>query len=639
MLGAERHHPSLALLSIALASAMAVTACSGDDAATTESATGTTVGTVSASATATQGSTSTATSTGSTSMTSTASEGSSTSTTTESTGPATVTDPTTSTTEPTTSTTEPVTTGDTSTTGDMPCAMGTIVCEDDTAKTCDGMGGYSDEEVCENVCVDGVGCLFCEPGSTQCDGEMVEVCNQEGDAWVPGDSCDELQGLSCDPDLGSCVGACANLGLSYVGCDYYPTVLQQHDSYNTAPGNVYSIAVANTTDQPAAITVTQGANQVASFDVPASSVIVQNLPWVNALTKGKGPSVMVTDGAYRVRSTVPVTVYQFNPLQSTTTNDASLLLPVNTWRNEYIVASWPTWINSYPGFYAVVAQKDDTTVTVTPSATGKTVQAGAGIGANGEGVVVLDEGDVLQVMSSGTGDVTGTIVSADKPIQVFGGHECTNVPLNVSACDHLEESMFPIDTLAKEYIVAPPVQVPNTNLDKAQVVRVIATEDDTTLTFDPDQQVNKSLAKAGDYLEMSLTTAAFKVSADKKIMVSQYMVGQSANFGTSDPSMVLAVPTEQYRTDYLFYAAPSWTKNFVDVIGPNGVNATVDGGAVMGWKPIGNSGFSVAHVELDKNLATHTVAGDEKVGITVYGVQSSGSYWFPGGLDLDVVPQ
>ncbi len=617
--------------------ALGIAGCTSDDTATSgDSATGTTVD--SATTTATQGSTgstspTTTMGTGSASMTSTSSE--TTGTTTGTTGPITATEPTTSTTEPTTSTTEPTS----SSTGDMLCPMDTIICEDNTAKTCDGIGGYSNEELCENVCVDGVGCLFCSPGATQCDGDGVVVCNEQGDAWVPGETCDALQGLSCDPDIGNCVGACADLGLSYVGCDYYPTVLQQHDGYNTAPGKVYSIAVANTTDQPAAITVTQGGNNVTQFNVPAASVIVENLPWVNALTKGQGPTVKVQDGAYRVRSTVPVTIYQFNPLQSTTTNDASLLLPVNTWRNKYIVAAWPTWSGSYPGFYAVVANQDNTTVTLAPSATGKSIKAGAGVAANGEGVVVLDEGDVLQVMSSGSGDVTGTIITADKPVEVFGGHECTNVPLNITACDHLEESMFPIDTLAKEYIVAPPVQVPNNDLDKAQVVRVIATEDATTLTFDPDQPVNKNLAKAGDFVEMSLTTAAFKVSSDKKIMVSQYMVGQSANFGTSDPSMVLAVPTEQYRTDYLFYAAPSWTVNFVDVIGPNGVDATVDGGAVMGWKPIGNSGFSVAHVKLNKDLGTHTVTGDQKVGITVYGVQSSGSYWFPGGLDLDILPQ
>jgi hypothetical protein len=367
---------------------------------------------------------------------------------------------------------------------------------------------------------------------------------------------------------------------------------------------------------------------------------VIKLPWVNELTKGTGPTVKVTDGAYRVRSTNPVTVYQFNPVGATHTNDSSLLLPVNTWGMDYMAVSWPHWNNlNLPAWYAVVASQDGTTVDLSPSATGKSIQAGAGVAADGTGQVTLDEGDVLQVITNTNGDVTGTIVAADKPIEVFAGHDCTNIPFNISACDHLEESMFPIDGLGKEYIVVPPVQVPNNNQDKAQMVKIVASEPDTTLTFEPDQPVNKTLVNAGDFVQIDMTTAAFKVSSDKKITVAQFMVGQSAGFGTSDPSMVLAVPTEQYRTDYLFYAAPSWTKNFVDVIGPNGVNATVDGGAVMGWKPIGNSGFSVAHVELDKNLATHTVAGDEKVGITVYGVQSSGSYWFPGGLDLDVVPQ
>ncbi|MCY1066982.1 hypothetical protein OV090_19580 [Nannocystis sp. RBIL2] len=79
-------------------------------------------------------------------------------------------------------------------------------------------------------------------------------------------------------------------------------------------------------------------------------------------------------------------------------------------------------------------------------------------------------------MSMFGGDLTGTLVSADKPVQVYGDQECTNVP----ACDQLEESMFPIETLAEECVVVPPVQVPNDRFDKAQVVPAIASEDNTT---------------------------------------------------------------------------------------------------------------------------------------------------------------
>ena len=81
--------------------------------------------------------------------------------------------------------------------------------------------------------------------------------------------------------------------------------------------------------------------------------------------------VLAVDGAYRLRSTQPVTVYQFNPLNADVTNDASLMLPVNTWTGNYLVAAWPTWIfagQPYPGLYAVVGKEDGTKVTIRPLA-------------------------------------------------------------------------------------------------------------------------------------------------------------------------------------------------------------------------------------------------------------------------------
>jgi hypothetical protein len=137
-----------------------------------------------------------------------------------------------------------------------------------------------------------------------------------------------------------------------------------------------------------------------------------------------------------------------------------------------------------------------------------------------------------------------------------------------------------------------------------------------------------------------MTTNAFKVTGDKNILVVQYMVGQSANFGTSDPAMLLAVPIAQYRDNYLFYAEPNWTANFVDIIAPTNTAVTVDGGAVNNWSAIGATGYSVAHVQLSNNgNGRHEVDANDKVGISVYGVLNYGSYWYPGGLDLEINPQ
>src|SRR5208282_1955887 len=73
-------------------------------------------------------------------------------------------------------------------------------------------------------------------------------------------------------------------------------------------------------------------------------------------------------------------------------------------------------------------------------------------------------GDVLEMFSD-TGDIytpiytqdlSGTIVHADQPVVSYGGHGCTFIPQDKKACDHLESSMFPIESLGTDYIVTMP---------------------------------------------------------------------------------------------------------------------------------------------------------------------------------------
>ncbi len=619
---------SFPITSSALLTTLALAGCAGDDGGGSGT-TGATVGTSGVSASTTSGGTVSTVSVSGTESGTGTETGSGTDSTASST----------STTGDTVGTTG--STSDTSSTGMMACAEDTVVCEDNVAKVCDGMGGFKSQETCPKTCSEMLGgCVECEPGATQCVGEVSQKCKDDGTGFVDDQTCDAVQGVMCDPNAGVCAGACANLGNSYIGCDYYPVVTQQYDPYAQG-GNPYAVAVANTAGLSATVTVTRGPNPVTTVDVPANSVKVIQLPWVNELVLGTGPTVKVVDGAYRLRSNQPVTVYQFNPLNADVTNDASLLLPVNTWTGNYLVAAWQNWDGiNLPGWYSVTASQDGTMVTVKAPKGGVSTQGGAGVDGQGNGVVMLDSSDVLQVFTGPGGDLTGSIITADKPIQVLGGHDCTQVPIGVTACDHLEESMFPIEALAKEYIVVPPVQVPNDQAEKAMIIRIVASEDATTLTFDPDQPVNKSLAKAGDFVEIPTTVAKFKVSADKKILVAEYMVGQDGGYGTSDPAMLLAVPTEQFRSSYLFYAQTAWQANYVDIIAPMGASVNVDGAPVGAFQAIGATGFGVAHVKLSNaGDGSHTVDSNQKVGISVYGVLSYGSYWYAGGLDLDVIPQ
>jgi hypothetical protein len=319
-----------------------------------------------------------------------------------------------------------------------------------------------------------------------------------------------------------------------------------------------------------------------------------------------------------------------------------LLFPTNAWKGSYRVASRHHFAGA-SGFLAVTAMDDNTTVTLAKGPQSGIVKAGIpGIGTDGNGVVTLNRGDVIQVVTNGStnqndpNDVTGTLVTSSKPVQVIGGHQCVFIPANVGYCDHLEESMFPLETLATEYIVTSPlIQV---NTPKAQFVRVVATQPNTTLSYDPAVPgAPASIPQAGGWVELPATAANFKLTASAPVLVAQYMQGQDAGGNSGDPAMALGVATFQYRTSYLFHAPTNYERNFVNVTAPTGATVQLDGAniAANAFTVIGTSGFGVARVQLpNTNGGNHTITSAAQVGISVYGYGQYTSYWYPGGLDL-----
>lgn len=567
----------------------------------------------------------------------------------------------------------------------LPDGTGYGACEGETipqSEDCDAAlededcDGFVNEEGISCICAPGAisGCYdgpdgtqfvgICLPGTKTCDasglsyGPCMDQVLPEFDSCLTDDD-EDCTGAStvcmgneeCSP-TGHCEDPCspAKLGRSYQGCEYYPTVTANMVDSGTFH---YSVAVSNTSNKPTTVTVTKGAATITTVDVAANSVQIINLPWESTL---KGPSSLfatpmpssslVAQGAYRLTTTRPVTVYQYSPLEYTIggaysyTNDASLLLPVNVWSGNYRVMARHHWAGT-SGFLTVTASQDNTTVNVQKGPKSGIVKAGIpGIGTDGNGSVVLNRGDVFQLVTDGGGDlsdpndVTGTLVTADKPVQALGGHQCTNVPDSTGYCDHLEESMFPIESTATEYLISTPlIQV---GVPKASIVRIMAIDPNVTLSYDPPQGgAPGSLGAGGDWQEFQ-TSGNFKITASGRVLVGQYMLGQDAGGGSGDPALSLAVATFQYRTDYLFHAPTNYDLNFVTITAPANANVTLDGSPVSGFTAIGGSGYGYLNVALpNSNGGNHNVSSDQPVGITVYGYGQYTSYWYPGGLNLN----
>ncbi|HEY8375354.1 MAG TPA: hypothetical protein VIK91_02645, partial [Nannocystis sp.] len=304
-----RPHFALALLPLLAACGDATSGASEATAGTSSTTSGSTsttgAPTTSTTGAPTTGPTGTGASTGASTSASTGASTSTGATTSATTGA--ITSATTdATTDVSTGTTAPDTTTTTGTTGDPPCMQGTIVCEGDVAKVCDGMGGFESEESCPKVCAPGLGCVECVPGEGMCSGDVATICSDDGSGFVD-EYCDPVQGVSCQD--GQCVGACAksNLGTSYIGCDYYAVVTPNVVTTNFT----FAVVVSNVSDTDAELTVTRGPNTVLETVVPAGTVEVIPLPWVQNLKAG-AQSRIVVDGAYRIRSTQPVTLYQYS---------------------------------------------------------------------------------------------------------------------------------------------------------------------------------------------------------------------------------------------------------------------------------------------------------------------------------------
>jgi IgGFc binding protein len=542
----------------------------------------------------------------------------------------------------------------------VPCSAGDIVCDGTTAKTCDGHGGFSDVTDCSAtnlLCATLLGCVHCIPDTGTCAGNVGSYCKADGSGYTT-ETCDALEGMTCDNATGRCKGDCAPsaLGSSYVGCEYFPTV-----TANLTDSSVFhfAVAVSNTTSNAATVTITQGATTVTTQTVAANSVAKIDLPWVASL---KGPSsnivtpfpasIRVNAGAYELRSTEPVTVYQFNPLEYTLngqysyTNDASLLLPINAWGLQYRGIARHHFAGS-SGFVAITAAQDGTSVTLTAGPqTGQFKTGVTGVDANGDGTITMNAGDVVELVSNGSSsasdpnDPTGILITATNPVQVIGGHQCTYIPDGDAACDHLEESMFPIQTLADTYVVTAP-RLPNSASPKVEMVRIVSTQDNTTLTYNPGQGgAPASIPTAGGWVEIANNAQSFMITASHPVYVMQYMEGEEAGGGSGDPAMAQAVTPAQYRTDYRFHAPTNYTTNFVNIVAPVGATVTLDGAAVTGFTAIGATGYGVVRAPLSNaGTGDHTVTASKGVGLSVYGYGQYTSYWYPGGLNLTTLPQ
>jgi len=413
--------------------------------------------------------------------------------------------------------------------------------------------------------------------------------------------------------------------------------------------------------------------------------------------RNSGSGTFVSPHAYHVTTNGPVVVYQFNPIIQQFSNDASTLIPRQALGTDYIISGYetanPCGIAGLPaqesipdhGAVTIIPVEDDTHVTVMAS---HAIKAAAG--DTGLPIAMTPKGGTLDLtlgrfmvanleteMATGSvtqcasavnggqdGDFTGTYIKSDKPIVVFTSNErgagfggATNIvdppgwdPNNgddTCCTDHLEEQLFPVTALGKEFAIAhSPIRSTDPTWTEPDIIRVVGTVDGTVVTTNLPPPYDSFTLNARQDKTFG-STRGFTMSATSAVQVTSYLVSQHfvKQGYTGDPSQLLHPAAEQYRKDYVFLVPATFQTNYAVFSKPVDAHLTLDGQALDSAEfstckkaPIGPvAGVDYEQVTCPLVDGHHAVSGDKPFGLSVYGYYNVGSYAFVGGSDVKII--
>lgn len=476
---------------------------------------------------------------------------------------------------------------------------------------------------------------------------------------------------------------------SNLGCEFWAVDMDQQDAFNDPAAAPWGVAISpvgfGVTEvtieinlappgQPLDLMVVKqlsvGQDEVVPVELPTRELDCGVMP-----NDYKSPGTCLSSNAFRITSSAPIVVYQFNVFKNAFSNDASLLLPTPALGKYYRVLGWPA---GHPVKFldiidrsavTVVGTVENTTVTVVPS---WRIKGNPPVPAAMPGqqiVVKLGPFDVLNLETDdGTfqddaktvADLSGTVITSDKPVAVFSGVESAGVPGGVLAIptfpgwtdgdtcclDHLEEQLFPVESLGSRYVITRSPIRSSGSYHEPDVIRFVGAAEDTAVSTGLPAPYNKFLLKPGE-VRTTWADADFVATGTKPFMIAQLQVSQEYVDGsyTGDPSLTVFPPVAQYRDQYRILTPTDdgvwgWQTNYVVLASEPSNMITLDGvePADCVITPAGKvDGTDYESRRCPVGAGVHVLKGTTPFGVVAYGYGPAGSYAFPGGADVEPI--
>lgn len=430
-------------------------------------------------------------------------------------------------------------------------------------------------------------------------------------------------------------------GLDYTGTDFWLGFMQNYDNGPTLTQRLFI-----TSGNPANVNVsfpllgwstniTVAANQVEELIIPVEVA--------GEITATPNSEVISKTGLH-VSSDVPISVYGYSGVQYTT--DAFLAVPSRTIGTEYVVQAAAGIYNASgeiiggplinaPAEFLVVGTKANTRVTIVLTAptenhdVGDTIQLSLN---QGETYLVKAKIATTLGLATGTFDLSGTLITADKQVAVFSGSQCAMMPSMMSpnkcdACDHLVEQMTSTDTWGKEFYLTDFDYKPGND-----ILRITSSSDlETNLII--NNSITVTLPPRGAYYDYEFN-GNVSLKADAPISIGQYCTGaQCEPTSLTDPFYTNAIPVEQWGNFYTFSTPiiQGFDLHFINIIKKGAdANVTLNSKLIDSkvFTPIpGNSDFYAGKIRVPSG--SHIITADSIVSVYVYGFGRAESYGYP----------
>ncbi len=476
---------------------------------------------------------------------------------------------------------------------------------------------------------------------------------------------------------------------SNFGCEFWAVDMDQQDAFNDPASAPWGVAISSAgfgfTDVTIEINVAAPGEPldlvvVEQLTIDADEVLPVELP-TRELDCGAmpndyaAPGTCLSSNAFRITSTSPIIVYQFNVFKNQFSNDASLLLPTPALGENYRVIGWPA---GHPvklfdiidrSAVTIVGTEPGTTVTVKPSWRIKGNPPIPAAKPGEEIVVELGPFDVLNLETDdGTfqdnqktiADLTGTVITSTKPVAVFSGVESTSAPAGVvdiptypgwveddTCClDHLEEQLFPVESIGREYVITRSPIRSTSDYHEPDVIRFMGVAENAQITTNLPPPYDSFNLQPGD-VTTTWADADFVAVGTKPFMVAQLLISQEYVDGpyTGDPALTIFPPVAQYRDEYRILTPADdglwgWAKNYVVLSAEPANMITIDGVEPIDCiiTPAGTvSGVDYESRRCPVSEGAHSLKGVTPFGVIAYGYGSAGSYAFPGGADVEAI--